>query len=75
VEVSVSDTERALYKALMMEYQFYDRNATLDPRNLVYTTGRAATKKAIISAFGEEAAYDLLEDWPKWTYKGTPLKK
>lgn len=69
VEVSVSADERNLYKALMLEYQFYDRQATLDPRNPAWATGRDAMRNAIISAFGNEAAFDVLDAgmWPKFT--------
>jgi hypothetical protein len=47
------------------------------PANPAWATGRGAIRKGIISAFGEEAAFDVLDAWmwPKFTYQGTLLKK
>jgi hypothetical protein len=76
-QVAVSPTELALFKSLMLEYQFFDQQAHLNPGNPGMGAGLAVIRQAIISAFGPAAAADVLDAWmwPKFVYRGQPLKK
>jgi hypothetical protein len=77
VQVTVTPNELALFKSLMLEYQFFDQQAHLNPSNGTMSASREKIRQVIISSFGREAAIDVLDAWiwPKFAYRGQPLKK
>ena len=76
VQVAASPNEFALFKSLILEYQFFDQQAHLNPGDKAWSAARETVRHVIILAFGPEAAVDVLDAWmwPKFTYRGQPLK-
>lgn len=77
-EVSVSEEEVSLFRALMTEYQFYESMKNHNPAGFLKMGLHEAQVKArekVIKAFGPAVEFDVLDAWmwPKFKYQGKKL--